>query len=343
MGLKANELSRNVGIDAVKFFCIVAVILIHTGPSYYSGPHAVSFIRTVFGLAVPFFFIASGYFFGKALAKEAVLMTVYTRYLKRLVIVFAGWSLLYSLPRLTSDLMLLVSEYGWLKAYYWYYTETFQFKPVYYLMGGTAGHLWFLSALIQALTIMTIFLSLREEKLLIYFSLLLFLLAPVINLHFQLGIREEYTWNPVAGPFVATAFVVSGWWLSKRKIFSIKWAVALVILGMLISWAQERLWIAYYHFFPVYSDYGRLLVAMGLFIVPLYYSKFCENTFLPLLGQLTLGIYCSHILFIDLFSMIKEKLSPLTWDFIVPVLVFFLAWGLTLLLRKIPLLRNLVT
>ena len=340
--LNKIDSKRNVSIDTLKFLSIVAVIIIHVGPSYHSGPRAVEWVQTACGLAVPLFFIASGYFFGKTFTKGVPLKTVYMRYLKRLLIIFLGWSVIYSLPRWSSDLLQSIVQYGWIRTYYWYYTEVFQFKLIYFLMGGTAAHLWFLSALIQAITIITTFLLWKKEKFLIYFSLFLYLLMPVVNLYVQVGFKEDYRWNPVVGPFVATAFVVSGWWLSKIGRCSLRWAAALIVMGIIGSWAHERVLVDFYNISPAHSNYGSLLVATGIFIAALSCPRLCEHTLLPRLGQLTLGVYCSHILFVDLFKMFKDKIDPLAWDFIVPILIYLMALGLTLLLKQIPCLRKLV-
>lgn len=270
------------------------------------------------------------------------LKDLYIHYIKRLLIIFIGWSFIYSLPRLSSDLIQSIVQYGWLRTYYWHFIDNFASHPAYLLMTGTVAHLWFLSALLQALTLLVIFIAFKKEKTLIYFSALLYLLTPLVNLYFQIGTVEDYTYNPVVGLFVSLIFVTSGWWLSKRKNFLIEWGVAIFVMGMVISWGQGKFVTYFYQIDPVYYVYGNLLMAVGVFIMALSYPKFCENTVFPRLGQLTLGVYCSHILFVDLFKMFKEKIDPLAWDFIVPILIYLMALGLTLLLRQIPFLRKLV-
>jgi surface polysaccharide O-acyltransferase-like enzyme len=207
-------------------------------------------------------------------------------------------------------------------------------------MGGTAGHLWFLSALLQALTLLAIFISLKKDKLLVYISMLLYLLTPVANLYFQLGIVEEYTWNPAVGPFISTIFVTGGWWLSRKKEFRMGWGIALLIVGFFLSWGQGKFAEYFYHIHPTFYAYGNLFMALGIFIAVLSYPRFCENTILPQLGQLTLGVYCSHILFVDAFKNFREEINPFVWDFVVPVLIYLLALGLTIFLRRIPFLKE---
>lgn len=95
-----NYTTKLSGIDLFKFIAAVLVLLSHVGLfSSYSAQLDAFFINTVFRWAVPFFFMASGYFMPRSWKKLA-------RYLVRILILYIVWSILYCLV-LRQDLRLL--------------------------------------------------------------------------------------------------------------------------------------------------------------------------------------------------------------------------------------------
>ncbi len=72
---------RNLfSIDVLRGLAIFAVVIIHVNPFYYAfeSPISVPFIISYFfqqycRFAIPFFFVVSGYFFGRALNKGIAL------------------------------------------------------------------------------------------------------------------------------------------------------------------------------------------------------------------------------------------------------------------------------
>ena len=60
--------SRNYSLDFMKFFCITAIICINLAP--FSGSKLGIIINTLCRVAVPLFFICSGYLFLSKLSKD---------------------------------------------------------------------------------------------------------------------------------------------------------------------------------------------------------------------------------------------------------------------------------
>ena len=58
-------------VDFLKFVFCIAIIAIHTNLFYGLGmPYSYYFDKAILRIAVPFFFVTSGFFLGKSLAKE---------------------------------------------------------------------------------------------------------------------------------------------------------------------------------------------------------------------------------------------------------------------------------
>ncbi|URN94593.1 MAG: acyltransferase family protein [Candidatus Pristimantibacillus lignocellulolyticus] len=129
---------RDRAIDIAKLVMAVLVICIHTDPlESYSVTGNFILTRVIARVAVPFFFMAAGYYFwGKTRSTAQVF-----KYLKKIAFLYLVWSAIYT----------LVNGYTWMKAGFtaeWLlqYGKQFVFVGSYY-------HLWFLPALMIAISI----------------------------------------------------------------------------------------------------------------------------------------------------------------------------------------------
>lgn len=93
--------ARNATIDLFRVIAIFGVIVVHTDPVtrkvFTSAPeHLANLMITGAGrLAVPFFFVVSGYFFGRKIRDGAPPLPLFTNYAKRLLRIWVLWSLIY--------------------------------------------------------------------------------------------------------------------------------------------------------------------------------------------------------------------------------------------------------
>lgn len=116
-----SKLSRNEGIDAFCYLCAAVVILFHALPSKPPVPAWAADFATICFMAVPFFFISSGYFLRAA--KRFNVGLVY-RPVRRLLPIYLFWMLAYCL------LLKLIPLQAW------------SFSARDLLWGGSAYHLW---------------------------------------------------------------------------------------------------------------------------------------------------------------------------------------------------------
>lgn len=122
---------RLAGVDAMRLMAFVAVCFVHTarwGRPLDRPADAVDGLTLICRFAVPFFFLASGYFSaGRAAATP--------RLLKRIAMIFAAWGTLY-IALTPGGLVRLLDP---------------RFDLLTLIDGGPGYHLWFLPALVVGL------------------------------------------------------------------------------------------------------------------------------------------------------------------------------------------------
>jgi len=217
---------RYSSIDAVRTAAIFAVICIHIKP--FDSVLLIQVCR----FAVPYFFIASGFFFGKQLEKGTPPATLFLRYFNRLGLVFVAWSLIYVLAPSPAA----VNAGGLFKAIFWDMYSAFKLArthPLTFIFQGASFHLWFLTALLCGLGAFTMLYRFRNGYLLYLFSLALFFVGLLGGAYSALPIGYATAgFNTRNGPFISLLCIVLGWHLAKgtwRPQLSLSFGIALGI------------------------------------------------------------------------------------------------------------------
>jgi len=200
---------------------------------------------------IPYFFIVAGYFFGKSLIKGRPLGQLTKRYCLRLAQLFILWSLVYCfLPQHFSKGAI---EYGFLKAIYLHLSSMHMYvwdlivnTPVSLIFSGTHGHLWFFPAYISGILVVSLFLFLKQEKYLIPFGFLLYIISLLGRSYQNLPIGYSEELQLYRGPFVSTLFMAIGWRFSKvdfsgKKFQTLIFACILIFTGLLIQFSEISL------------------------------------------------------------------------------------------------------
>lgn len=161
-----------VGVDVFKFFFAVCIVALHTF-ALESLPHMVNYMITcvVFRAAVPYFFVASGFFLGNKLLtapKEHYEQIIgsYCRRLLKPLIVFESISLIYyGFVHLYTGKGLLFTVYDLLRSILFY----------------PYGALWYIQACIIGALLLYPFLKTDRLKLALVIGLLLYGFALIAN------------------------------------------------------------------------------------------------------------------------------------------------------------------
>lgn len=328
-------------VDAFRSIAILGVVLIHTHP--FLGMHGYSglaiLLEQINRFAVPFFFIASGYFFACQLNSGTNPCQLRNRYLKRLLYLWAAWSLLYLLlPTGPTDLV----AHGWLRVTYWKLHQLLT-HPWQLLFQGGKVHLWFLISLAMSLWMLAYALVHRLPVLPL--AALFYLIGLLGGAHAQTPWGIGLPFAPRFGPFFGALYVAIGWKLAALQSHPSLGRVAWVLLvaGVVLSYVEWQL-IAHFSVALPRVEFmlGTVPLAIGIMLLLLAHPNLGGKTRLPLIGTYTLGIYCTHYLFIELLEPVGAYLPPLAWQAVYPMTTFAAALTLTWLLAQHRMFRKLV-
>jgi Uncharacterized protein conserved in bacteria len=196
--------TRQPAVDRMRLLAILAVIVIHCNPFLYPLFHspveqlAEIVLARLARFAVPFFFVVSGYFLGRALARGDAPMATLGRRTRRLAMLFFAWSLFYLLVPVHLDELM---KHGYLTdRLHLLHDYQLLSQPWMWLLQGTAAHLWFLPSLLMAIAIVAVAerLSLPGLVLPLGAALYLFGLLAGPYGHTPLGLRPGF--DPVLRP-----------------------------------------------------------------------------------------------------------------------------------------------
>lgn len=222
-----------IAIDFFKIICILLVVTIHI-PMFIDINSELSFWtnQVLARIAVPFFFIASGYFIGDKICNSYKLIS----YCKRILIMYIIYTIIY-LPVIMK---------------YWITNDRSNIKDIIvfirdFFLVGSYMQLWYLLGLVVAALILyvsVVKLKLSDKKLIIISSILycigvlgdayknLFLNIPIIKS--LLAIYYKVFGTTRNGLFFGFFFLTLGYLLNKYR-YSIKNKINLYIIITLLS------------------------------------------------------------------------------------------------------------
>lgn len=276
--LAAKPRQRLSGVDALRFIAFGAIVLLHTAAAGTSpAPDSGKFLDMLCRFAVPFFFIASGYFLGsKASLPRAALNSA-----KRVMTIFVIWLAVY--------MVLDISNFP-------------QSPNLYYvrwlvLTGGPGYHLWFLSALAVCLLMVAFESVLFGGRFLIFIGLAFYLVGICLGelRHLVLpGLREI---DIRTGPFFGLFFVAMGLQIARTKLrVPTRTCLVLVALGLALQLLEATvlyLWQVRGFADDINYYVGTIPLAFGVFMLSLNVEQ--APAALARWGQMTLGLYCIHL------------------------------------------------
>lgn len=291
-------MQRISSVDCVRAVAILAVISIHTQP-FSKGDYVY------FGLlweqlarfAVPFFFVVSGYFWGKKIGAGAAPGAASETLIRRTALVFVSWSLIY----LGLDALTLLHEQGWNGALRTAWTAMQQTDYALFALQGPRVHLWFLVALMFAAGISGALVQRARYVALALVS---------VGLYGLVLVTQSYAASPFGvsagietrdGPFVGTIFFATGYFLSRRTPAASWFAKGSGILaaGFVLAAVESfYLWRSY-GVWPAHSYLvGTYLMGVGAAAAALSGSRLISSARLAGAGRYTLGVYASHPIFV---------------------------------------------
>ncbi len=288
-------MSRFRNLDCLKALAMFAVLVIHAPGSDVTRSTAWQFFDQFCRFAVPCFFLASGFFFARSFEKAEDKRAVIVRYLTRLVPLFLFWAFFYAvMPPRGNDPPYNTPVLGERLAYIFRHPKAFA-------LSGDIFHLWFLSALIQAICIVWLCLAARRPWLAPVVGAVLYGVALLGSDYQGIGhfpARFGAIFGPFYSVFCATLFVALGAMVALYHWrLGVGAAAALALAGLAIHWTEA--WLLHdpahgvgiaIHSFLL----GTLPFATGIFFLALALPDTGPRS-LAWAGNYSLGIYVTHV------------------------------------------------
>lgn len=315
-------------LDVAKFVFALLVIIIHTRP--FSGlSDIIDFylVDVIARIAVPLFFAISGYLFFNGLryqdgkiSKCAENRAKLFKYLKRIVLLYFGWSIVYILVQLP----------------HWYQTgwwgkALLKDCAASFLFSGSYYHLWYLLALIYALPLLYLLLSVVSTQHLRTIIPLLWLVECLLYSYDWIGIDRISVLSWLTGHFSvifdavfrAVPLLGIGILCMKSNAKQPKKSYICVALSILACAAEASI----LHFCTANSSrYSYLLFTpiMTYFLLQMLFSitKCGSLRIGTLCRKSSLVIYCLHPLILRLLEFIGVESRMLLWILVTLITVF---------------------
>jgi surface polysaccharide O-acyltransferase-like enzyme len=340
--LSARSSARMVGIDAIRILAILAVIVLHAkpfmSPDFAGTPYSmlrdaiVQFTR----FAVPFFFIAAGYFLGRKLTPSPESALMAWPYIRRISHLYLIWSAVYLL--FPSDWMGLLLD-GNLKPFYWHIANSFialTDNPIVFIFKSTSVHLWFLPALVFAVAMLALAIRYRLVSFFLPLAIGLYGLGLLADTYSRTRLGLSINYHLVLGMCYAPLFVGLGWRLAARTLPKRSTAIMLIVGGFALQLAESN-WLLFRYGQPlVASAYllGTVPFSLGFMLLGLTLPTVGKDSVLTSMGSMTLGIYLIHLWVKRLLLPLDQILGGVMWELGFPLLIFIVSLFLTTWLSR---------
>ncbi|MFE4706134.1 acyltransferase family protein [Peribacillus simplex] len=300
-------MERNNAIDFIKFFAIFSVVVIHVFPR--DGQIGLFILDNVSRFAVPFFFTASGYLFGKKMIHTSDSIDYFKRYIIKILKLYLCWLFFYMMY----DVLILYKVATDAPKEFEQYINQFSFLDVIYYGTGTSGYqLWFLTALIWSVIILFVFLKLKKVKLLLIISLILNLLGLFGQSY---SMFYEFPLSTRDALFIGLFYTTLGFFFAYDKFFekskSITNKTYLLLIFIFFTVQVAEGYLLDKVLSGSHGEYfiSTIFLTAFLFLFALNNKTLGKDLFTTKVGGRALGIYIVHVVFINIFDLILSAVK----------------------------------
>lgn len=331
------------GIDLMKFLGALLVIVIHTEPlSSYNSVIDFYLDYALARVAVPFFFLTSGYLFFRKM-KEPLEdgqadRQVLFRYLKRILQIYLVWSVIY-LPVHLYDLYRL-KDFGVESV-----LELLLNYPFNFLFYGSYEHLWYLPALIASVALVYFLLKHLSVGKIVAMASAFYAAGALGDGWYNLVtgmsdylrvILEAYLniyKTTRSGLFSAFLLVALGAFIALRKV-RIKWVLLPLAASLVLLYAESR--FINMHGFARGYDVMFSVVPVAFFLFHFLLGlRLKDRPVYRYLRDSSILIYCSHLLVRSILDgLFPEGMDSLLRFGIVLVVSMAFSFGVLFLAKK---------
>lgn len=335
-------------IDVAKFISALLVVGIHTGPFLDINKEAnFILIQIIARLAVPLFFVASGFLLFRKLDltrewNDYDNIQKIKQYLKRLVKLYIIWSILY----LPFNYLLLKGGDGLQAASILRYIRDFFFTGSYY-------HLWFLPALLLAVPLSYLLIARLGYKVALVIGCILYLLGMAGNVYptlleqipavkSVLSVYLSIFSTTRNGLFFGVIFVCIGAFFAKRRIYLRNYVIGIgLLLSLFLLFVECYSLRAHGFMKDLTSMYLMLIPCVSLLFLLLLRIHIKDSPVYRTMRILSLLIYVSHLMFVNIILWAFPQMNSLAVYLITVLSSVVISYLLCLVSKKIPILKHL--
>jgi surface polysaccharide O-acyltransferase-like enzyme len=332
-------MNRNYAIDFIKFFAILAVVIIHTFP--VDTKFGYFLLDNLSRFAVPYFFAASGYLFGVKVINNPTSYTYFKKYVIKILKIYASWFLFYFLY----DVLRVLLAGGNVREGLFKYLGQFTPLDLVYYGHGTSGYqLWFVISLAWSVAVLYLFFRMNRITLLLIVALcfnLLGLFGQSYSVFYELTVRSTRD-----AFFIGLFYTTVGFWFAYATPFkqfravSRKTSLYLFCFFLVLQVAE-----GYFLEKGLDAKHGEyflstIFLTFFLFLLTIQHPQLGKGLWMSKIGGNALGIYAIHVLFIDLVDLVVNTLGLknigefLVWNMTDTFLVFTLSYITYRYIRK---------
>ncbi len=311
-----GEASRNGGkninsLDLMKFIAAILVVSIHTKPLLsFNEDISFGFISSIARIAVPFFFMTSGYLFYSKIRKQQGNNQYVAKYLYRLILVYLFWSIVYFVYHayniyaedqdIVHSLLIFVQNF---------------------FVDGSHFHLWYFPALIFAIALFYLLSRMMPVQMILAISFVFYLIGLFGDSYGGLiegnsalsGILDGYESIFVStrnGLFFGLFYVSLGAFMAIKQA-AIKPSISAVLCCVSLAGLVIEFYVLNTYTEPVDFNMMLFLIPSTYFLVHfLLNMKWPDwNLDYRLLRDSSVLIYCTHPLFMIVYPKAFSLLS----------------------------------
>lgn len=286
-------------VDICKFIMAFVVIAIHTNPVVNcTNSIIVQGVIIIEGWAVPFFFIASGFFLFYNMEKPYSLhLQRMDSYLKKIIILYCAWTLI-SFP---------LTVYGYVQSGNSMIECVLSYIKYFFFVGKlyNSYHLWYLLALIFAVIVIRFMLKRNIKVRYIVLTAIFFYTMSEFMLYIPEYVQDktaiiyklvslyQYVFNK-GGIYTGMIYVVIGMLIAQSRKYINRWLAILVMIGI------NLLKIYCYE---IVEDYLNIIESALFFMIVVGVEIF-NKTIYRYLRKASTIIYLSHLIWYSFYSFI---------------------------------------
>ena len=332
-----------IWIDVMRFTAAFLVILAHIYDWSTSPRLFYIFYFTISRIAVPLFFLLSGYLL---LSKEETIPSFLKKRFARVAVPFLVWSIIYDVMDSNSFTDTGVTLDAVLKLF------------IRIIRGPRGGHLWFMYFLIGLYLlapVLRVFVSKANKTELFYYIGLWFLAMPIMNIIEGLTPIDSGFEIYNAGGYLG--YFLLGYYLGgmENTAQNLSRGIALFAGGFLFTFA-----VFYFDLppqgnelpFRSYPSLNIIIMSLGAFLIIKHAgekaSPFWAN-FAHQAGIASFGIYLIHLLVLNMIARLwvswghdVQAGNAIIVVPVVAIITFVVSWALVYVIQKIPVLRAIV-